>query len=80
MGRLAWSLNERVCVCVWGEWGCEWILMDMLVLLLWEHKGGVFNARRFIQAEVLIARVLPCLCHIPSGLTAPSAHMRCHYF
>lgn len=61
-----------------GEW--EWILMDMLVRLLWEHKRGVFNAHRFMQAEVLIARILSCLCHIPLGLTAPSAHMRCHYF
>lgn len=42
---------------MWGG-GYEWILMDMLVLLLWEYKKGVFNAHRFIQAGVSIALVL----------------------
>lgn len=69
-----------MCVESGGVGGYEWILMDMLVLLLWEYKQGVFNARRFIQAGVSIARVVSCLCHISLGLMVPSAHMRCYYF
>lgn len=45
--------------------GCEWILMDMLVLSLRGYKRGVFNAHRFIQAGVSIAQFLSGLCHIP---------------
>lgn len=50
-----------MCVESGGVRRCEWILMDMLVLLLWEYKRGVFNAHRFIQAGVSIcaSSVLP---------------------
>lgn len=78
--QLHWDWSIKKCVPRVGVGGREWILTDMLVLPLRGYKRGVFNAQRFILAGVSIVRFLSCLCRIPWGLTAPTAHTRCHYF